>query len=1189
MTSKRSLIGVFMLFVAAIVTGCGGGGDDAPPAAATSASAVIGPAGGTLTGPDGVQVVVPAGALSGNTTIGIARNAAGAPTPLQEGNAPAGPIYEFTPHDVVFNVPVIIRIPVPANAASSEVFMASLGGDWMVNSATLNGAFAEWQRNSFSFGLAGLACAPPIGDLYPCAYPSGGATVTATPGTAITQIAPGWLSFGSGSAGSWRVNPPGGTVSVTLRYRAAPDCSAVGGGLSGNVRLIRWNPAVPLNTPGRVTIVFDQPVALVQQPVTPPPGSFSDGGGPTFRGVGSTTVDVSAHLGDATNVFGFTFSCQRPGRPVHRGGDLITILGPMAAPVGPYTIGGTVSNLTGTGLVLRNNNGNDLTVPANATSFIFNALIAAGALYNVTVQTQPSGQNCTVSAASGTANAPVVNVAVACTATSGGLALVANSTSNNLSIYRANSSTGVLTSLGTVPTRAYPYRIAITPNGLFAYVTDLVGNSVSLFGIDSAAGTVTPNLGGGRATTNPYGIAMDPQGRFLWVANYSASTVSAFAITPATGVLTVAGSPVSTGALPYALAVNPSGTFVYVVNESGNSVSAFSVDQGTGALTLLGGTIANSVFAPHGIAIDPSGQFVYVATSSGQAVAAFRINANGSLTVISYINSNGFAQSVVVHPNGQYVYVANRGGGRNISVFSINAATGALTQVGSPVALGSDPGELGINSTGSVLYVTNLGGNSASAFSIGSGGATLTSLGAATPAGIAPEGIALTPSASYTIGGTVSGLTGTGLMLRNNGGDDEAVPANATSFTFNTAIAAGAGYNVSVQTQSSGQSCTVQNGTGTANANVTNVAVSCSNTSGATVVGPISSIGGSTCAIKSNRSVACWGNNSNYSLGDGTAVNRSSPVDVVGLSDVVTVSVGTTHSCARRSDNTVLCWGANDYGQIGQNLPGAFPSPQLVTGLSGVASLSAGRTHNCVLKTDSTVACWGRNNFGQLGDGTTVDSPTPVTVSGLSGVVAINAGWDRTCAITGGGGVSCWGYNDSGQLGDGTAVNRSTPAAVSGLTGAVAVSSGGNFHTCALKADSTVVCWGNNSDGQLGDSTTVAKLTPVTVSGLTDATAVSTASAHSCAIRATGSMACWGNNDRGQIGDATTVGKTGPTAVAGLTGAAAVATGGSFTCALKTDGTAACWGYNLEGYLGDGSTVQKQSPSPVVGGAIFWM
>src|SRR5204863_4239628 len=134
-------------------------------------------------------------------------------------------------------------------------------------------------------------------------------------------------------------------------------------------------------------------------------------GGPTLRGVGSTTVDVSAYLGDAVNAFGFSFACSRPGRGVSRGGDLITIVGPMTAPapapVGPFTIGGTVSGLSGSGLVLQNNGADNIGVLANASSFAFPNTVVNGGAYSVSVLTQPSGQTCTVQGGSGTASAAV--------------------------------------------------------------------------------------------------------------------------------------------------------------------------------------------------------------------------------------------------------------------------------------------------------------------------------------------------------------------------------------------------------------------------------------------------------------------------------------------------------------------------------------------------------------------------------------------------------------------------------------------------------------------------------------------------------------------------------------------------------------------------------------------------------------
>lgn len=397
-----------VLTVIGLLTACGGDGGTAPASGDTTpVTAVIGSAGGTLTGPDGVQVVVPAGAVDQPTTIGIARSSAGAPAELPEGSPPTGGIYEFTPHGLVFNAPVVIRMPVPPNVAGTEVFMADLGEDWQVNGATVVGGFAEWERNSFSFGML-YACIVPANntDPYWCSRPYGFASASATPNTAITRRTSG---YPGGNAGTWVVNSPG-TVELTLHYFAAPDCG------SPTVKLLRWNPAAPANTPGRVqTLLNNIPVTLTQTQATAPGAGFaSTGGAPTLRGVGSTAFDVSAYLTDAINAFGFTFSCQRPGKTRQSGGDLITFIGSMPAPVGPFTIGGTVNGLTGAGLVLRNNGGDDLPVAASGP-FAFATAIAAGTGYSVSVATQPAGQNCTVQNGTGAnVQGNVATVAVTC-------------------------------------------------------------------------------------------------------------------------------------------------------------------------------------------------------------------------------------------------------------------------------------------------------------------------------------------------------------------------------------------------------------------------------------------------------------------------------------------------------------------------------------------------------------------------------------------------------------------------------------------------------------------------------------------------------------------------------------------------------------------------------------------------------
>ena len=292
-----------------------------------------------------------AGALNQSATIGIARTSVGAPGTLPEDYTGSLPVYEFTPHDLVFNTPVTIRMPALGNAPSAEILMASPGGDWQVYDAAVSGGFAQWQRNSFSWGIGPFACAPSNSapysagnpDPYPCSQPRGYATASATPTSAITRRTPG-SDFGNstGSAGSWEVNQPG-TVRLTINYQAAPDCE------NPRARLLRWNLSVPLGTPGRLQTLFDGPVPLIPTTLTNPP---ANGGGTYVRGVGSTSRDVSfSHLDNGTSVFGYSFSCNRPFRTARWGGDLLTFVAALPVPSATYTVGGTVGGLTGTGMV----------------------------------------------------------------------------------------------------------------------------------------------------------------------------------------------------------------------------------------------------------------------------------------------------------------------------------------------------------------------------------------------------------------------------------------------------------------------------------------------------------------------------------------------------------------------------------------------------------------------------------------------------------------------------------------------------------------------------------------------------------------------------------------------------------------------------------------------------------------------
>jgi alpha-tubulin suppressor-like RCC1 family protein len=245
-----------------------------------------------------------------------------------------------------------------------------------------------------------------------------------------------------------------------------------------------------------------------------------------------------------------------------------------------------------------------------------------------------------------------------------------------------------------------------------------------------------------------------------------------------------------------------------------------------------------------------------------------------------------------------------------------------------------------------------------------------------------------------------------------------------------------------------------------------------------------------------------------------------------------------------------------------------------VSGLSsGVSAIAAAIFHTCALTTGGGVKCWGGNSFGQLGDGSVASRTTPVNVFGLtSGVSAIAAGGNHTCALTNGGAVKCWGANFNGQLGDGTTTARLTPVDVSGLTSGVSAIAAGGIHTCALTTGGGVKCWGRNLTGQLGDGTFTSRLTPVDVSGLNSGvSAIAAGGDHTCALTASGGVKCWGWNGNGQLGDGSIGSRTTPVNVSGLTsGVSAIAAGDFHTCALTTGGEAKCWGSHQNGQLGIG-------------------
>ncbi len=314
-----------------------------------------------------------------------------------------------------------------------------------------------------------------------------------------------------------------------------------------------------------------------------------------------------------------------------------------------------------------------------------------------------------------------------------------------------------------------------------------------------------------------------------------------------------------------------------------------------------------------------------------------------------------------------------------------------------------------------------------------------------------------------------------------------------------------------------------------------------------------------TVALCADGTLAAWGQGSAGQLGNGTMVDSLVPVAVtltgaLAGRTVVAIAAGQLHTLALCADGTVVAWGAGASGQLGHNATTASAVPVLVDtsgALSGrtVVSIAAGERHSVALCADGTAVTWGGNAYGQLGNGTTADSAVPVTAlttgatSPLSGrtIAAIAAGASHTLVLCSDGSVAGWGRNHAGQLGDSTMIDRLGPALVNiagQLAGKTVVAlAAGGAHSLALCSDDTLVAWGDNSSGQLGDGTRTNRNVPVAVNratALADQTIVALAAGagHSLVLTADGMLAAWGANSDGQLGTNDTANRTVPTAVA---------------------------------------------------------
>jgi alpha-tubulin suppressor-like RCC1 family protein len=334
------------------------------------------------------------------------------------------------------------------------------------------------------------------------------------------------------------------------------------------------------------------------------------------------------------------------------------------------------------------------------------------------------------------------------------------------------------------------------------------------------------------------------------------------------------------------------------------------------------------------------------------------------------------------------------------------------------------------------------------------------------------------------------------------------------------------------------------------------------------------------CGLRTNGSLWCWGDGSVGQTGQpGAETLALSPVQVGADTDWIDIAGGLRFACGIRAGGKLLCWGSASRSAIGLGYTSDRLDPSPVGSSTEWADVDVQLDNGCAIRKNGDLYCWGRNVMSNLGDGSNITrvEPTPVGAGKVWKRVAV--GRTHTCGLAEEGGKAvpfCWGADFNGELGNGAAAASSTPTLVSATAGNespwVDLAAGLN-HTCGVRQDGTLWCWGRNTAGQLGDGTNVSKPDPKQVlpAGAQDWKEVAASGEYTCARRATGAVLCWGRNDNAQLGlgNVMTPVMT-PTQVAGTF--AAIDAGGATTCAVAMDGALFCWGRNANGEVGVGNT-----------------
>lgn len=342
-----------------------------------------------------------------------------------------------------------------------------------------------------------------------------------------------------------------------------------------------------------------------------------------------------------------------------------------------------------------------------------------------------------------------------------------------------------------------------------------------------------------------------------------------------------------------------------------------------------------------------------------------------------------------------------------------------------------------------------------------------------------------------------------------------------------------------------------------------------------------------TCGLLANGEAWCWGLNSAGQVGSGTADFVAAPTKVSGTMTFKDITAGDIHTCAIGTDDGVYCWGSNITLVLGVSSVADLCSggacsrtPVRAAGTETFSRVSAGSSHTCAINLSGSARCWGVNAIGELGTADYGQARSdPTTVNGTNVFTQIGSGLRFTCAIDGTGTLFCWGLASDGQLG--TSQTQSCTAGINTFTCSPSpvpvnipvkfskVALGGVFG-CGLTTANAILCWGGNTEGQLGSGSLIASAVPVQVAGGGTWQWLAAGGSHACGLKA-GAAYCWGLNNTGQLGVSTDeYANSTPQPVQGNKTFTQIVAGKQHSCALASDGSVWCWGSNDAKQLGQG-------------------